>query len=101
MVRELRAISAAWNPNRREIDLKKLATPEVVARDEWEHARAERLDREKAHRHAGDELAAARRRLPMTRMEPVTVVGANGPVPLKDVFDGRRQLIVYHFMWKK
>ena len=76
------------------------ATPKIVTRDEWEQARAELLVREKAHTRAGDELAAARRRLPMTRMEPVTVVGPNGPVPLADVFEGRSMLIVYHFMWK-
>jgi predicted dithiol-disulfide oxidoreductase (DUF899 family) len=34
-------------------------------------------------------------------MEPVMVVGPDGPVPLHDVFAGRRMLIVYHFMWKK
>src|SRR5205823_1505271 len=67
------------------------ATPKIVTRDEWEQARAELLVREKAHTHAGDELAAARRRLPMTRMEPVMVVGRNGPVPLADVFEGRRR----------
>lgn len=77
------------------------ATPKIVSRQQWEQARAELLDREKAHTHAGDALAAARRRLPMTPMEAVTVVGSNGPVPLIDVFDGRRMLIVYHFMWKK
>lgn len=77
------------------------ATPTIVNRDEWERARAELLAREKAHTHAGDELAAARRRLPMTRMDPVTVVGPDGPAPLQDVFAGRRMLIVYHFMWNK
>src|SRR5438105_15155263 len=77
------------------------ATPRIVSRDEWERARAELLVREKAHTHAGDELAAARRRLPMTRMEPVLVVGPDGPVPLHVVFEGRRMRIVYHFMWKK
>lgn len=74
-------------------------TPKIVSRSEWERACAELLAREKAHTRASDELAAARRRLPMTRMEPVTVVGSNGPVSLHDVFEGRRMLIVYHFMW--
>src|SRR3982751_184672 len=73
--------------------------PKIVTRDEWERALAELLVREKAHTRAGDELAAARRRLPMTRMEPVMVVGPSGPVPLQDVSEGRRT-IVYHFMWK-
>lgn len=75
--------------------------PRIVSRDEWERARTELLVREKAHTHAGDELAAARRRLPMTRMESHTVVGSDGPVPLRDVFEGRSMLLVYHFMWKK
>jgi predicted dithiol-disulfide oxidoreductase (DUF899 family) len=76
-------------------------TPPLVTRDEWERVRAELLVREKAHMRAGDELAAARRRLPMTRMEPLTVVGADGPVSLHEVFEGRRMLIAYHFMWKR
>jgi predicted dithiol-disulfide oxidoreductase (DUF899 family) len=80
--------------------MKESPTPQIVSRDEWERARAELLVREKAHTYAGDEVAAARRRLPMTRMEPVTVVSSNGHVPLHDVFEGRRMLIVYHFMWK-
>lgn len=75
--------------------------PRIVSREQWERARAELLVREKAHTRAGDELAAARRRLPMTRMEPLTVVGAHGPVSLLDVFEGRRMLIGYHFMWMK
>lgn len=74
-------------------------TPQIVDRHEWERARAELLIREKAHTRAGDALASARRHLPMTRMAPVTLVGADGPVPLSDVFEGRRMLIVYHFMW--
>ncbi len=77
------------------------ATPNIVTREEWERARAELLLREKEHTRAGDELAAARRRLPMTRMDPVKVAGPDGPVSLPDVFEGRRMLIVYHFMWKK
>lgn len=77
------------------------ATPAIVDRATWERERADLLVREKAHTRAGDALAAARRRLPMTRMGPVTVVGAGGPVPLHQVFEGRRMLIVYHFMWKR
>jgi predicted dithiol-disulfide oxidoreductase (DUF899 family) len=73
----------------------------IVSRDEWNAARAELLEREKEHTHASDALAAARRRLPMTPMEPVSVVGPKGPVPLQEVFDGRKMLVVYHFMWNK
>jgi predicted dithiol-disulfide oxidoreductase (DUF899 family) len=75
------------------------ATPRIVEREEWERARADLLVQEKAHTRAGDELAAARRRLPMTRMDSVMVAGLSGPVRLLDVFEGRRMLIVYHFMW--
>ena len=75
--------------------------PPVVERGAWEGARSELLAREKAHTRAGDQLAAARRRLPMTRMGPVTVTGANGPTPLREVFEGRHMLLVYHFMWKR
>jgi predicted dithiol-disulfide oxidoreductase (DUF899 family) len=79
----------------------KSAAPRIVSREEWERARAELVVREKEHTHAGDALAAARRRLPMTRMEPVTVIGPNGPLSLAGVFEGRRMLLVYHFMWNK
>lgn len=73
----------------------------IVSRDEWKAARAELLEREKEHTHASDALAAERRRLPMTHMEPVTVAGPKGKIPLQEVFEGRRMLIVYHFMWKQ
>ena len=76
----------------RENSMTEPATPKIVTRDEWEQARAELLVREKAHTHAGDELAAARRRLPMTRMEPVMVVGRGGHVPFADVFKARRSI---------
>lgn len=81
--------------------MKDAETPRIVSREEWEQSRAELLVREKDLTHASDALAAARRRLPMTPVEPVTVGGPNGPVSLRDVFEGRRMLIVYHFMWKK
>jgi len=56
--------------------------------------------REKAHMRDGDAIAAARRRLPMVEVDPtITVIGANGRVTLLDVFEARRQLITYYFMW--
>jgi predicted dithiol-disulfide oxidoreductase (DUF899 family) len=56
--------------------------------------------REKAHTHEGDAIAAARRRLPMVEVDPtITLIGPHGPVSLLDVFEGRRQLIAYYFMW--
>jgi predicted dithiol-disulfide oxidoreductase (DUF899 family) len=75
------------------------ATPPVVDRATWRAARDEILAREKAHTREGDAIAAARRRLPMTLMPPVTVTGPDGPVPLLDVFEGRRMLMAYFHMW--
>jgi predicted dithiol-disulfide oxidoreductase (DUF899 family) len=57
--------------------------------------------REKAHTHEGDAIAAARRRLPMVEVDPtLPLIGPHGPVTLLDVFEGRRQLIAYYFMWQ-
>ena len=56
--------------------------------------------REKAHTREGDAIAAARRPLPMVEVDPRTpLTGADGPVPLIDIFDGRAQLIAYYHMW--
>ena len=56
--------------------------------------------RERAHTREGDAIAAARRRLPMVEVDPQTLLtGADGPVPLIDIFDGRSQLIAYFHIW--
>jgi predicted dithiol-disulfide oxidoreductase (DUF899 family) len=56
--------------------------------------------REKAHTREGDAIAAARRRLPMVEIDPtIPLVGPGGPLTLLDAFEGRRQLVVYYFMW--
>jgi len=76
------------------------ATPEIVDRDTWLRARADLLTREKAHTRAGDAIAAARRRLPMTEIDAsVKLVGASGPTSILDMFEGRRQLLVCKHMW--
>src|SRR5688500_5154604 len=79
------------------------ALPPVVTPEEWAVAAAELRAAEKAHMRAGDALAARRRRLPMVEFdtyagEGATFVGANGPCSLLDLFEGRRQLVVYQFM---
>jgi predicted dithiol-disulfide oxidoreductase (DUF899 family) len=74
--------------------------PRTVDRAEWQRLRQELLEREKAHMRAGDALSAARRRLPMTPIEPVELVGSNGKASLLDVFEGRTMLLAYFFMWK-
>ena len=74
--------------------------PPVVSRSEWEKARAELLVREKELTRMKDSVSAARRRLPMVQItESYTFDTENGPASLLDLFDGRRQLIVQHFMF--
>jgi predicted dithiol-disulfide oxidoreductase (DUF899 family) len=74
--------------------------PDVVSREEWRAAREALLEREKKLTRLRDELNADRRRLPMVEIEKDYVFeGPDGEVSQLDLFDGRRQLIVYHFMW--
>jgi predicted dithiol-disulfide oxidoreductase (DUF899 family) len=74
--------------------------PKMVSREEWARARAELLVKEKAATRARDALNAERRRLPMVRIEKdYAFEGPGGKVRLLDLFEGRRQLIVYHFMF--
>jgi len=74
--------------------------PQVVSRDEWQAAREELLIKEKEATRARDALAAERRRLPMVRIEKDYVFeGPEGKASLLDLFDGRCQLIIYHFMF--
>jgi len=71
----------------------------VVERERWLHARLQLLDEEKALLRAQDELARRRRALPWVRVETPYVFDTTvGPRTLADLFDGRRQLIVQHFM---
>ncbi len=77
-----------------------LELPPVVSETEWQAARNALLAKEKEATRARDALAAERRRLPMVRIEKEYVLeGPAGRVRLQDVFDGRRQLVVYHFMF--
>ena len=73
--------------------------PAVVDREAWLRERVALLDREKAHTREGDAIAAARRRLPMTEVPDVALVGEHGETSLLELFDGRPQLIVYKHMW--
>jgi predicted dithiol-disulfide oxidoreductase (DUF899 family) len=74
--------------------------PPIVSQQEWEAAHAQLLAKEKAATHARDALAAERRRLPRVRIEkPYEFVGPAGKATLLDLFEGRRQLILYHFMF--
>lgn len=72
----------------------------VVSREEWLGARKALLAKEKAHTHAYDELMRQRRELPWVRISKVYGFdGPKGPVSLAALFDGRSQLLVYHFMF--
>ena len=74
--------------------------PEVVSREEWLSARRELLAKEKELTHARDRLNADRRRLPMVRVDKAyTFEGAEGTVGLLDLFAGRPQLVMHHFMF--
>ena len=76
------------------------ALPEISDRAAFETQVNALRVREKAHTHEGDTIAAARRRLPMVEVNPATpLTGQSGSVTLLDVFEGRRQLIAYYFMW--
>lgn len=74
--------------------------PVIVDRSVFEADLAALRVREKAHTREGDAIAAARRRLPMVEVDATAeVIGADGPTTLLDAFEGRRQLLVYYFMW--
>jgi predicted dithiol-disulfide oxidoreductase (DUF899 family) len=77
-----------------------MAMPKIVSEAEWQDARAALLVKEKAATRALDALAAERRRLPMVRIDKDYVFeGLDGDVRLADIFEGRRQLLIYHFMF--
>ena len=75
------------------------AVPPIVDQDVWDAALADLRTREKAATRELDAIAAARRRLPMVELPEYTLEGADGAVRLADMFDGKRQLIVYNHMW--
>ena len=77
-----------------------MSLPQVVSRDEWLVARKELLAKEKELTRARDALNAERRRLPMVEIDKDYVFeGPDGKASLLDLFEGRRQLIVGHFMF--
>ena len=76
-----------------------VAIPPIVDEPTWEAALGELRAREKAATRELDAIAAARRRLPMVELPDYTLEGADGPVRLAEMFDGKQQLIVYNHMW--
>ncbi|MBD2463615.1 DUF899 domain-containing protein [Oscillatoria sp. FACHB-1407] len=82
------------------------AHPKIVGKDEWLTARKTLLEHEKELTKQRDRVNSERRRLPMVQLEKeYTFEGSNGSVRLIDLFEGRTQLIIYHFMfapeWEK
>ena len=83
-----------------------IAHPQILSRDQWLTERHKLLADEKELTKHYDRVNAERRRLPMVKVEKNYVFdGPKGKLSLKDLFEGRRQLIVYHFMfdpaWEK
>lgn len=73
--------------------------PHIVSRDEWLAARKALLAEEKAFTHARDDLSAKRRNMPWVKIDTAYIFdGLQGRQTLADLFAGRSQLIVYHFM---
>jgi predicted dithiol-disulfide oxidoreductase (DUF899 family) len=72
----------------------------IATHDEWLAAREELLEREKEHTRLGDELAKQRRELPWVRVDKdYRFATDDGEKALVELFDGRSQLLVYHFMF--
>src|SRR6185369_15454145 len=89
----LRALSPAMRGDRR------MQHP-VVSREEWIAARKTLLAKEKQLTRQRDQLSAERRKLPWVRIDkPYVFDGPTGKVTLSDLFDGRSQLVVQHFMF--
>ncbi len=77
-----------------------MSLPAIATREEWLRARKELLANEKEQTRQRDALNTERRNLPMVEVDKdYTFEGPDGTVHLLDLFEGRRQLIVYHFMY--
>lgn len=77
-----------------------MSLPEIVDRDRWRDARVALLEREKELTRLRDEVSTARRELPMVEVtDDYRFAGPDGDLGLVDLFEGRQQLIVYHFMF--
>jgi predicted dithiol-disulfide oxidoreductase (DUF899 family) len=79
---------------------KTMTTHKIASRDEWQAARAALLEAEKEHTRIGDDLARQRRELPWVAVDKeYTLQTVGGPKSLEELFDGRSQLLIYHFMF--
>lgn len=77
-----------------------MAMPKVVSREVWLRARKELLAKEKAWSRQRDALSEERRKLPMVKIEKdYAFEGPDGRRTLRELFEGKRQLLTYHFMF--
>jgi predicted dithiol-disulfide oxidoreductase (DUF899 family) len=77
-----------------------MSRPRIVSRDEWLAARKQLLSKEKELTHLRDRLSTERRALPWVRVDkPYLFEGPNGKETLAELFEGRSQLVIYHFMF--
>ncbi|MER6071216.1 DUF899 domain-containing protein [Streptomyces sp. NPDC001817] len=77
-----------------------MSLPDIVSREQWRTAREELLRKEEAVRRAREVLGEARRRLPMVEVDAEYVFeGGDGKATLLDLFEGRAQLVVHHFVF--
>src|SRR5262249_29180572 len=85
----------------KDITSDELGAPKIVDRSTFQAELAALRVREKIHTREGDAIAAARRRLPMVEVDGATpLIGDTGAITLLEVFEGRRMLIAYYFMWR-
>src|SRR5882724_4367791 len=76
-----------------------MTEPRIVGREDWLAARKAHLEKEKAFTRMRDDLARERRKLPWVRIDkPYVFEGPEGRLTLADLFGGKSQLLVYHFM---
>ena len=79
-----------------------MAMPPVVSAGEWQDAVSHLAEQEEAVAAQLDQLAAVRKRMPMVRVDrDYQFEGPTGPVSLRDLFEGRRQLILYRFFFEE
>jgi predicted dithiol-disulfide oxidoreductase (DUF899 family) len=96
----MRDIAQSREGERKDAMTARSPLPPIVSEPEWQAARDRLLAKEKEVTRALDGLAAERRRLPMVRIDKSYVFDApSGKVSLLDLFQDRRQLILYHFMF--
>ena len=99
--RPFRSVSAVSDPVTPTEEELAMNMPPIVSPQEWQAAREELLVKEKELTRARDALAAKRRRMPRMAVEKeYRFEGPDGPASLLDLFEGRRQLIVYRFFYE-